>query len=294
MLKTGVMCLSILVGWIGQASAEPLRIHASHGVIADFARQIGAEHVAVTMPVLVGTDPAQWVPGIADITAMQEADLILLNGLDYETWVDRVSLPRARTVETIRDGDIDLIRLSGVAHSHGDGPAHVHEGVAAQVWMDFGAAAKQAEAVAMAMTRLVPGEADTIAGNLAQLKSELAALDDQARSLGAALEGQTLLVAQPGLEYFARAYGLDLIEATFDPLIPPTPEQWAAIDAIIARTDARVILWQSTPPEAIRSALEARGVITAAFDTGANPAADTFFTDLMRQNMIDLQTALRQ
>ena len=294
MLKAVVLSMSILVGWTSQALAEPLKIHASHGVIADFARQIGAENVVVTMPVPVGTDPAQWVPGIAEITAMQEADLILLNGAGYEGWADRVSLSRAKTVQTIRDSDIDLIRLPGVAHSHGDGPAHTHVGLAAEVWMDFAAATKQAEAIAKALTRFLPEHAETMANSLVGLKSELAALDDQARLLGAALDGQTLLVAQPGLEYFARAYGLDLIEATIDPLIPPSPEQWVAIDAIIAATDARFILWQSLPPEKTRAALEARGVMTAVFDIGTNPAVGTSFTALMRQNMSVFQTATKQ
>ncbi len=294
MLKMGAVCATILCAWVGQTAAEPLKIHASHGVIADFARQIGGELVDVTMPVPRGTDPAQWVPGIPDITAMQAADLILLNGADYESWVDRVSLPRASTVQTAQRAGIDLITLPGVAHSHGDGPSHTHEGTASQVWLDLAAAARQAETIAAAMTRTAPAPtaaaADKLADGLTNLTTDLMALDDKARALGASLDGTTLLVAQPGLEYFARAYGLHLIEATIDPVQPPTPDQWAAIDATLAQTPARIMLWQTPPPATVAAALAERGVTTALFETGANPDPETSFTDLMRRNLTGLQS----
>ena len=45
-------------------------------------------------------DPAYWKPGAEDISAMQESDLIVLNGASYETWLANVSLSQAKLVDT--------------------------------------------------------------------------------------------------------------------------------------------------------------------------------------------------
>lgn len=292
MFKAGIAATLITVGWTNQILAQPLDIHASHAVIADFAQQIGGTDVVVTMPVPAGIDPAQWQPGIADIGAMQQSDLILLNGADYETWVDRVSLPRAKIVMTIRERDVEFIRLAGVAHSHGDGPAHTHEGIAPQVWLDFAAAAQQAQNIAAAITRMAPASAERAAANLISLETELMAIGQQAESLAALADGQTILVAQPGYEYFARAYGFDLVEATFDPSVPATAEQLATLDAIIADTQAHIMLWQTPVPDMTQAALQSRDISVVHFDNGANPAADISFTALMRRNLSNLRDAL--
>jgi len=67
-----------------------------------FAERIGGPHVKVILPVPSGQDPVYWTPTIADITAYQQSDLILLNGAGYAKWVKKVSLPRSKTVDTSR------------------------------------------------------------------------------------------------------------------------------------------------------------------------------------------------
>jgi len=38
-------------------------------------------------------DPVNWKPGSEAIARMQSADLVILNGAGYETWLGWVSLP---------------------------------------------------------------------------------------------------------------------------------------------------------------------------------------------------------
>ena len=82
------------------------------------------------MPVPVGADPETWQPGIAELSALQEADLILLNGAGHYGWTERVSLPRSRTVDTSRAFADALIAVEGVTHSHGDEGEHSHGAIA--------------------------------------------------------------------------------------------------------------------------------------------------------------------
>jgi len=86
-----------------------------------FAERVAGGAVDVVFPVVEG-DPASWAPEPGQITAYQDADLVLLNGADYGQWVDRVSLAASRTVDTgagFADRFIELEEQ--VTHRHGPG-----------------------------------------------------------------------------------------------------------------------------------------------------------------------------
>lgn len=48
-------------------------------------------------------NPSFWRPSISDISGIQSADLALLNGAGFATWVDRASLPRSKGMNTSTD-----------------------------------------------------------------------------------------------------------------------------------------------------------------------------------------------
>ena len=58
-----------------------------------FAQRIGGEHVEVVCPLPQDADPISWMPGANTIQAYQKADLIVINGAQFEKWLDKVSLP---------------------------------------------------------------------------------------------------------------------------------------------------------------------------------------------------------
>jgi zinc transport system substrate-binding protein len=285
-----LLVLTLALALPTAAQAEPLNVQASNDVLAMFAQRLAGDAATVTMPVPDGTDPATWQPRIAAIAAVQDAGLIVLNGAGYEAWPTRVSLPRARTVDTTHGMDAELIRLAGQSHSHGSAPTHSHDGVAPVVWLDFSLAARQAGAIAAALTRALPDA--SVAANLAALQADLADLDAEAKALGAAMQGQTLLVWQPGYEYFGRAYGIPLREVTFDAAEPPTPAQLAALDAAVADTQARLMLWDAAPPPDTATALAARGIMPVIFTTAANPPEGADVLAMLQANLAALRAAL--
>jgi len=285
-----LLVLTIALALPTAAQAEPLNVQASNDVLAMFAQRLAGDAATVTMPVPDGIDPATWQPRIAAIAAVQDAGLIVLNGAGYEGWSTRVSLPRARTVDTTHGMDAELIHLAGQSHSHGAGPTHSHDGVAPVVWLDFSLAARQAGAIAAALTRALPDA--PVAANLAALQTDLADLDAEAKALGAAMQGQTLLVWQPGYEYFGRAYGIPLREVTFDAAEPPSPAQLAALDAAVADTQARLMLWDAAPPPDTATALAARGIMPVIFTTAANPPEGADVLGMLQANLAALRAAL--
>ncbi|MDF1727819.1 MAG: zinc ABC transporter substrate-binding protein, partial [Sulfitobacter sp.] len=111
--------------------------------LAYFADRLGGGEVEVLFPVPEGTDPSFWRPGIADITAIQKADLIALNGAGFSTWSTKASLPRSRTLDTSAGFQDRLIRTDTVTHSHGEGGEHSHTATANYTWLDFTLAMEQ-------------------------------------------------------------------------------------------------------------------------------------------------------
>ena len=190
------------------AAQDRPQVIAVSQALQDLAQRLLAEDADVVFPVPDGTDPSFWRPSIADISTEQSADLILLNGAGFATWIDRVSLPRGRLVNT-SDGITDrFIVTESITHSHGDGGEHSHEGLASYTWLDPTLAIAQAEAIAAAILARDLAEADEVEARLAKLTSDLTTLDATARDVLQDVQNVAMIATHPRYQYFARRYGL--------------------------------------------------------------------------------------
>ena len=87
--------------------------------------------------------------------------MILKNGADYARWMRHASLPRRVQIDTSRSFRSAYLAIAGdVVHSHGPRGDHSHAGVAFTTWLDPQQAIAQARAVAVALSRARPEEAD--------------------------------------------------------------------------------------------------------------------------------------
>ena len=142
---------------VAQDTPAGLTVYVVNYPLQYFAERIAGKHATVVLPVPEDEDPAFWMPDPATITAYQQADLILLNGASYAKWVNKVSLPRSRMVNTSAGFSDRYIRLAdAVTHSHGPEGAHAHHGTAFTTWLDFELAAQQAKTIAEALGRQRP------------------------------------------------------------------------------------------------------------------------------------------
>ncbi|MCP5119336.1 MAG: zinc ABC transporter solute-binding protein, partial [bacterium] len=101
-------------------------VYAVNYPLAYFAERIGGDLVEVRLPAPAGKEP-----GAEEVAAIQKADLILLQGSGYARWVDTVSLPLSRTVDTTAGFRERYIEIEdAVTHSHGPEGEHSHGGLA--------------------------------------------------------------------------------------------------------------------------------------------------------------------
>ena len=150
-----------------------------------FAERIGGDRIKVVFPIPPDVDPAFWLPKPNGVLAFQAADLILLNGATYSKWLNKVSLPRRKLVNTSQSFKEQYIEVKDLTtHRHGPQGAHAHAGMAFTTWIDFQLAIRQAEAVHAALERLVPEQKKQFETNFSRLKDDLLALDRRIKEIG--------------------------------------------------------------------------------------------------------------
>jgi len=270
----GAPFLAVALLVLPAAASDRALVVAVNYPLAYFAERLAGAEAEVLLPVPAGADPAFWRPAIADIGTIQGADLILLNGAGFARWVMRVSLPRARVVDTARRFEDRFIATESVTHSHGPDGEHTHEGIASFTWLDQEQAVLQAQAVAEALAArgLVP--AATVNERLAALVADLSRLDASAERLATLGEGTVIIATHPRYQYLARAYGLDIRAVEWEAGAAPDEDALAELEALAAETGAAVLLWEAAPPEGARAAVRARGLADVVFPTLAMPGAD--------------------
>jgi zinc transport system substrate-binding protein len=228
-------------------------------------------------------DPSFWRPSIADISAIQSADLILLNGAGFATWVDRVSLPRARVVNTSAAIEDQFIVTESITHSHGEGTEHSHEGLASYTWLDPTLAMAQAEAIAAAISAQGLAPAQDVEDRLADLRSELEAIDAEARAGLGGLADVAIIATHPRYQYFARRYGLSIAALEWDAGAMPTDAEVADLRALVEESGAEVMIWEDQPPAAAFEMTAALGLRNVVFPTLAHGVDGRSFIEVVAE-----------
>jgi len=289
-----VILCAVLSAPVLASGQNRLTVYVVNYPLQYFAQRIAGEHAEVTFPTTGDEDPALWQPTIEIIAGYQQADLILLNGANYAKWVDRVSLPQRKLVDTsasFRDHYIHV--KAGTTHSHGPGGDHSHTGTAFTTWLDFNQAAEQARAIADAMTRKQPALEEVFVRNFTALEADLLALDKLFQSIVATRPDLPLMASHPVYQYFQRRYGLNLQSVMWEPGEVPGEAQWTGLEQILKEHPARWMIWESEPhPQSVKR-LRGMGVESIVFNPAANRPEAGDFLSVMRQNVTHLQRVFK-
>ena len=87
-MKNYLLILSICFASIGLAQ-KPLVV-ATASIFADMAKQLGDTLIDVETIVPIGGDPHSYDPVPSDLTLINQADIVLKNGLTFERWMDKL------------------------------------------------------------------------------------------------------------------------------------------------------------------------------------------------------------
>ncbi|HZE91096.1 MAG TPA: zinc ABC transporter substrate-binding protein [Rhizobacter sp.] len=181
-------------------TARPLRVVASFSILADLLRNIGGDAVEIVTLVGPNADAHVFEPSPADAKHLADAEIVVVNGLGFEGWLDR------------------LVRASGYR-----GPVVVASaGVAARTlgaapdphaWQDLSLARRYVLNLRDALAQARPAQAGAFEQRAAQYTEQLTALDAQVRKAFDAIPKpqRRVITSHDAFGYFGAAYGIEFL-----------------------------------------------------------------------------------
>ena len=253
-----------------------------------FTIRIADNIVDVVYPVPGDIDPAYWEPEPQQVELYQNADLIILNGADYAKWIEKVSLPKRKIINSslaIKDNYIKL--QEGITHSHGPKGKHEHEGFAFTTWLNFKYAIIQAEAVKDALIKLLPDSKDNFEKNFSSLKNDLENLDKRMSEISLNIS-EPIIASHHVYQYFAEGYDINIISVLWEPTDMPDEIEWEKFDKLLKANPTSIMIWEDEPVPKLEQELLKREIQVVVFNPGSNTPANGDFLDLMKTNIFNL------
>lgn len=194
------------------SAAGQLQVVASTQILGDVVRQIGADHVEVTVIIPPDTDPHAYEPVPQDASRLAEADLIFVNGLGLEEALQSLLDANSDRLVPASDGITTL--ESSESHEEEAAPEDEHA-ADPHIWMNPKNVNIWAANIAAALANADPAHAADYAANAESYQAQLDELDAWAVDQIAHIpEDRRILVTDhESLAYFADHYGFHVVGA---------------------------------------------------------------------------------
>jgi len=124
---SGVLFATELKAAVEQKTDAKLQVVTSFSILADLVRQVGGEHIDVRTLVDWDEDAHVYHPTPSDVRYLAKADLLVVNGLGFEGWLERlISSSKFDGQLVTATAGIDVIKRDRKADSRHD-DHHSHE-----------------------------------------------------------------------------------------------------------------------------------------------------------------------
>lgn len=208
----------ILLSMPGHAMASDtpvLRLAVSFSILADLAGEIGGDRVEVISLVGANEDAHSFQPRPSDARRVGSADLVIVNGLGFDDWMERLARAGGYRGDTLvaSTGIRQLTEEEAHDHAHHEHGHHHHGDSDPHAWQDVSQVRRYVRNIAEALRALDPGHSEHYEHRLARYDHELAALDEEIhRAIARLPAGQRRAVSShDAFAYFSHAYGIEFL-----------------------------------------------------------------------------------
>lgn len=310
---TALVTLSFTIPTASWAE-QPIPVVATFSILGDMVERIGGEHIALTTLVGPEGDAHVYQPTPKAARSVAEADLLFMNGLEFEGWLERLaeaaSFDGAMVVATTgvspiafeehKDDDHDDHDKHDEHNEHDEHAGHDHGTFDPHAWQSLDNAVIYANNIAAGLAQADPANASEYYTNRAAFVAEIVALKSDIDAMMAALpaDKRTVVTPHDAFGYFAEAYDL-----TFKaPQGMSTESEVSAADVAALITQIRR---ESISAVFIESITDNRMMEQIANETGATIGGTLYsdalsgetgpastYLDMMRHNATTLSDAL--
>jgi ABC-type Zn uptake system ZnuABC Zn-binding protein ZnuA len=255
---------------------------------------VGGEAIDLTVLMAPGQDPHSYEPGARDLSIIEDAHVIFINGLGLEESLEATidAVATGVTVVPVSEG-IEGIAVESDDHSD----EHAQKGgVDPHTWMDPHNVVTWAEIIADELAALDADNAEIYAANAADYVEALEGLDAYISEQAARIPPaeRRLVTNHEALGYFAGRYGFEIVGTVYvgpSQLNEPSAGELGQLIETIEAEDVRAIFVETTVGDELAAVVaDEVGYEVAVYtlytgslgDTGSG--ADTYL-DMMRTNI---------
>ncbi|MBD0416363.1 zinc ABC transporter substrate-binding protein AztC [Oryzicola mucosus] len=313
-LLTTVITLTPMT--VGHALAEQLKVVSTFSILSDFAANVGGDRVAITTLVGPDGDAHVYEPRPADAVGMASADVILVNGLQFEGFLQRLvdaSGTKAPVVEATKGAEV--LKLSEEAHPHeeeseGD---HAHEDHADEeeghhhhvefdphAWQSVSNAEVYVKNIADAFCAADAAGCDTYRANAASYTEKLKALDQEVKDAVASIpeDKRVTITSHDAFGYFEHEYGIEFLapEGVSTDSEASAADVAALIKQVREDKASAIFLENISNPRLIEQISAETGIrvggtlYSDSLSTADGPAST--YIDMMRHNIATIKAAV--
>ena len=202
------------------APTKPLQVVASFSILGDMVREVAGDAAQVSTLVGPDGDAHVYEPSPADAKRLSQADLVFVNGLGFEGWIERLvrSAGYRRTIIVASKG-VKARQLEGAADPH--------------AWQSLANARIYVDNIRAALMLALPARASAIDARAAAYRQRIDALDkeSQARFAAVPIDQRRVITTHDAFGYFAQAHNVTFL----------SPQKWTTEAEPSAADVARVI-----------------------------------------------------
>ena len=233
---TVIIPISSLFVWnsdqtIVSASSDSTEISviASFYPLYEFSKEVGQEKIEVSLLVPPGIEPHEWEPTINELQKMHQSDLIVINGLGFENWIEDFDIVNSDVMIVDTSEDISVIKdeiFQGDPH----------------IWLNPAMAKIQVTNIADALIKIDPVNEKYYRQNAKSYLDKLDSLDAKIKNQLATCK-KDFIAFHNAFSYFSIQYNLSqhTIINSNDPHVEPTSKTLEEIINLAQQYDIDVI-----------------------------------------------------
>ena len=287
-------------------AAAPLHVVATFSVLGDLTQAVGGDAIQLTTLIGPGVDAHTYDPSPADLAMLEQADVIVENGLGFEPWLDNF-------LDSTNFQGERIIASDGIVPRHADETEHdeeagqdddqAHGGDDPHVWHSVPNAIVMVENIRDGLRAADPDRASAYDAGATAKIADLQELDAWVREQVATLpeERRKLVTSHDTFGYFADTYGFQIIGTVLGSLSTeagdPSARQIAQLIAQIQESGVPAIFAENVANPDLMEAIAAEAGVTLAPPLysdalGAPGTPGDTYDGMMRSNVETIVQAL--
>ncbi|MGE0881764.1 MAG: metal ABC transporter substrate-binding protein [Acidimicrobiia bacterium] len=291
-VRSGAVAVAVAVGLVAcggsgdSGGAGDKRVVVTYSVLGAVVKDVlaGTEGVSVSVLIPNGADPHEWEPSAKDVSRINNATLVVRNGLDLEEGVaDALGEAAKKNVAMFTASDHITVRRVGKGEGIPSGDPDQAEGAEdPHLWTDPVAMT----AVVEALGRELKAVGIEASAGVARVAADLAKVDSEVKTIldAVPVANRKLVTGHESMGYFATRYGFALIGAVVPSLTSQaevSASDLASLKQQIADAKVSVVFTETGTPSKVAEAVgKESGARLVPITTHALPADGTYATFL--------------